>query len=341
MTAVELNKQIAEPRVGPDDTVQHHKLTLVASGTLELSPAQRWTGRAAFTPAEMRHNFAIWAVKDDVDSTLKRHLYYCVRCKQAFSVDDWSGCTTALDSHGAPLQGREAIKRLDTFSCGPCPAFSRLTAPRSTSNLIPIQTARGRFSDLTLAGWRGWKAIVALWHRLPKTDRTAGRQDQAKTNIKQPALVERRMRFMPCTVEPWDSVAHARALLDERRIKHLPVMSNERLVGIVTAHDLQARAFPGKHSPLAKALAEHPDRVRINSVMTTDVRSVAPSDDLAYAAQLMRRAHIGALPVLEHGRLAGIINRGDLSGALGAPVKTRAHDKRKSHSSAPSSKAAR
>lgn len=169
----------------------------------------------------------------------------------------------------------------------------------------------------------------------------AGRQDQTNMNTKQPSLVERRMRFMPCTVEPSDSVAHARALLEERRTKHLPVMANERLVGIVTAHDLQTHPFPSKHSGLAKALAERPNRVRINSVMTTEVRSVAPSDDLAYAAQLMRRAHIGALPVLEHGRLAGIISRGDLRGALWAPANTGAHDKRKTNSSARSSKAAR
>ena len=61
---------------------------------------------------------------------------------------------------------------------------------------------------------------------------------------RQPSLVEGRMRFMPCTVEPTDSVAHARALLEEHRIKHLPVMSNERLVGIVSAQDLDARTLP-------------------------------------------------------------------------------------------------
>jgi CBS domain-containing protein len=49
-------------------------------------------------------------------------------------------------------------------------------------------------------------------------------------NTKQPSLVERRMRFMPRTVEPSDSVAHARALLDKRRIIHLLVVSNEPLV---------------------------------------------------------------------------------------------------------------
>jgi CBS domain-containing membrane protein len=99
-------------------------------------------------------------------------------------------------------------------------------------------------------------------------------------NVEQPFLVERRMRFMPCTVEPSDSVAHARALLDEHRIKHLPVIFKERLVGIVTSHGLTARALSGRHPKLAKSLEMHPDRVRVNSVMTTGVRTVKPTDNL-------------------------------------------------------------
>jgi acetoin utilization protein AcuB len=143
-------------------------------------------------------------------------------------------------------------------------------------------------------------------------------------NRRLPLLVERRMRFMPCTVEPSDSVAHARALLDERRIKHLPVMSNERLVGIISSHDLESDAISGGHSGLAKKLEAHPDYVKINSVMTADVCTVTPSDNLAYAAKLMRRKHIGALPVVEHGRLTGIISRSDLPDALMPAAKTNA-----------------
>jgi CBS domain-containing protein len=143
-------------------------------------------------------------------------------------------------------------------------------------------------------------------------------------NTRQSSLVERRMRFMPCTVEPSDSVAHARALLDERRIRHLPVVSNERLVGIVSAHDLEARTFSRRRSALAKALETHPDCVRISSVMTAEVRTVTPSDNLVYAAQLMRRKHMSALPVLERGRLAGIISWSDLLDSLVPGAKTKA-----------------
>jgi CBS-domain-containing membrane protein len=53
-------------------------------------------------------------------------------------------------------------------------------------------------------------------------------------------LVDRVMKFMPWTVQPSASVAHARALLDEQRINNLPVISKGKLVGVVSARDLQA-----------------------------------------------------------------------------------------------------
>jgi CBS domain-containing protein len=157
-------------------------------------------------------------------------------------------------------------------------------------------------------------------------------------NARQPFLVERRMRFMPCTVEPSDSVAHARALLAEQGIKHLPVMLKERLVGIISVHDL---TWSGRHSRLARSLEMHPDRVSVSSVMTTEVRTLKPSDNLSCAAHLMQRKHISALPVMEEGRLAGIISRSELLAAL-ASVRAKARsNKRMPHSVARDRAAAR
>ena len=170
---MELNNQTGEPPTGPDKVVRRHKLALVKSSSMEPSPASFGTGRVMFTPAEMRHEFAIWAVKNNADTRAQRHLYYCLRCKQAFSVDDRNGCVTPLDSQGNTLQGSEAIKRLDTFSCGPCPAFSRLVSPRLTAKIISTHAARGRLTELASAGCRAWKAFVAHWHRLPMMDRTS------------------------------------------------------------------------------------------------------------------------------------------------------------------------
>ena len=174
MQAVELNSETGEPpRIVPDKVVQRHELALVSSGKVEFSPASLGPGLATFTAAEMRHNFAIWAVKNDGDSRSQRQLYYCIRCKQNFSIDDTSGSVTPLDSRGYTLQGSEAKSRLDTFASGPCAAFSKLTRPRFTSKIIPIRSARRRLTYLTSAGCRVWKALMAHWHRLPTVDRTS------------------------------------------------------------------------------------------------------------------------------------------------------------------------
>jgi len=129
-------------------------------------------------------------------------------------------------------------------------------------------------------------------------------------------LVDRVMKFMPWTVQPSDSVAHARALLDEQRINNLPVISRGKLVGVVSARDLQASTLSPKAHTNKRDLEIHPDRVRVASVMTTTVHIARPKDTLAAAAALMRREHVGALPVMEGDHLRGIINRSDIIATL-------------------------
>jgi hypothetical protein len=163
---VKLNCQGAVPRTALDKMVRFHRLSLVKSSKVELSPASFGTPGAMFTPAEMRHNFAIWEAKQKLPTRRTVHLYYCVRCKQAFSVDDRSGAVTPLDLHGDPIQGSEAVRRLATFGDGPCPAFSGLIAgPHFTRKVIPIRDVRGRFTKLILVGSRTWKAAVGQWRR--------------------------------------------------------------------------------------------------------------------------------------------------------------------------------
>jgi CBS domain-containing protein len=132
----------------------------------------------------------------------------------------------------------------------------------------------------------------------------------------QALLVERRMRFMPCTVDPDDSVAHARALLDEHRINQLPVVSNGRLIGIVSRHDLKTGKFSPTRPAMREALEMHPDRVPVDAVMTTEVYTAKPSDTLTYAAQLMLRKRVDAVPIVEEGRLLAILSRNDIVDAF-------------------------
>jgi len=124
------------------------------------------------------------------------------------------------------------------------------------------------------------------------------------------------MKFMPWTVQPSDSVAHARALLDEYQINHLPVLSKGKLVGMISTRDLQPSRRSPKAPALKRALETRPDCVRVASLMTTKVPSTRPSDTLADAADLMRRQHVRALPVVEEAHLRGIITRSDIIGYL-------------------------
>jgi CBS domain-containing protein len=60
----------------------------------------------------------------------------------------------------------------------------------------------------------------------------------------------------------------------------------------------------------------HPEEVEVESVMTRDVMSVQPSDSLTEAAALMRKERFGSVPVVEEGRLVGILTRSDVLAAF-------------------------
>lgn len=122
------------------------------------------------------------------------------------------------------------------------------------------------------------------------------------------------------SVRPLDSVAHARALMEEHRVNQLPVTVNGRLLGIVTDRDLRdvfPSVFDRRHD-----VVQDIGRIAVEAVMTPNVLSVPPDASLAQAASIMRRERIGALPVVEGGRLVGIVTRSDLLGVIVAGERT-------------------
>ena len=98
------------------------------------------------------------------------------------------------------------------------------------------------------------------------------------------------------------------ALMKVRRFRHLPVVDDSgRIVGIVSDRDLA-------HVPFTEPRAGQavPTGVPVERIMTAVVISVRPDDDIAEAARLMWEHKIGALPVVEDGRLVGILSEMDL-----------------------------
>lgn len=145
--------------------------------------------------------------------------------------------------------------------------------------------------------------------------------------------IEQLMKLDLHTVKPHDSVAHARAILEEHRINQLPVVVNRKLVGIVTDRDL--RNAPAVVEVAAKAAAgprkapepPDPDKISVDAVMTTNVLTLAPGDSVEDAARLMKRERIGALPIVERGALVGIIARSDILGAFIMLCEERAKER--------------
>jgi acetoin utilization protein AcuB len=115
------------------------------------------------------------------------------------------------------------------------------------------------------------------------------------------------------TVRPDTPVLDARHLMVERRIRHLLVV-NERgdLVGIVTDRDIRLN-LPSQATSLSVWEINHLlTRLTVGQVMSRGLITVGPERDARDAAQLMLDHRIGALPVMEAGRLVGIVTETDL-----------------------------
>lgn len=136
------------------------------------------------------------------------------------------------------------------------------------------------------------------------------------------------MRHPVVTVKPHDSIRHAREIMEERRVNQLPVVVDGRLVGIVTDRDLRD-AFPSvfegpPRRARRSAVAADPATIPVEDAMTANVLTLGPDASVEEAAQLMRRERIGAVPVVVHHRLVGILTRSDVLDAFLALANERA-----------------
>lgn len=113
-------------------------------------------------------------------------------------------------------------------------------------------------------------------------------------------------------VGPDDPVTKVRDLMADKHIRHVPVVDDAQdLVGVVSDRDLLARAF-GTDTDLPLSLqTELLDADKVKDIMTWDVETVDVDEDVVTAAQVMLENKYGCLPVLEEGRLAGILTEAD------------------------------
>src|SRR5579872_464964 len=102
------------------------------------------------------------------------------------------------------------------------------------------------------------------------------------------------------SVSPEAHVSEAREMLRTNAIHHLVVIDRKRVVGVLSDRDL----------------ADRGEDLRVSEVMTRSVATIPPGASLRQAAGKMEGRTIGCLPVMEKGRLAGIVTTSDLLRAL-------------------------
>jgi len=113
------------------------------------------------------------------------------------------------------------------------------------------------------------------------------------------------------TLTVGDTLLAARKQLERGRIRHLPVIDgNEHVLGLIThRHILNAwvsHGQPGNESP-ERVAADVP----VEMLMEKDVLTVDPDTTAAEAARLLISYRFGCLPVVEHGKLVGIVTESD------------------------------
>ncbi len=121
-------------------------------------------------------------------------------------------------------------------------------------------------------------------------------------------LIQDIMHAPVTTIGPETSLAAAYRTMKKQGIRHLPVVSEGALVGIVTDRDLR---FLTRHLETTLS-ADDP----VAGVMTAHPLTAGPLDPVEEAARLMREHKIGCLPVLDGARLVGMVTVTDLLDAL-------------------------
>jgi CBS domain-containing protein len=153
---------------------------------------------------------------------------------------------------------------------------------------------------LTPLSWMGER--LSAW---VQSEVRPGKQDEA---IRRRSPVAKTVRdAMTAAVRaasPTDSLADAAQLMKQEDVGSLPVVEGGRLIGIVTDRDIVVRAIAERVDPQS---------VRVAEVASHEVVTVESEQDLDEALNLMARHRVRRLPVVQEGKLVGVLAQADIA----------------------------
>lgn len=114
------------------------------------------------------------------------------------------------------------------------------------------------------------------------------------------------------TLDINDELSLANDIMRLGRIRHLPVVENQQLVGIISERDLFRSSLAQALGYASEASRDLMKTLRIKDVMVPAVVTVSPETALCEAVGLMVEKKIGCLPVVENDKLVGLITETDI-----------------------------
>jgi len=119
------------------------------------------------------------------------------------------------------------------------------------------------------------------------------------------------MQTQVITATPDMALADVQRLMRDNHIRHVPVLSGKRLVGIITDRDVR-EASPSPATTLTRGeIAYQMATTPVKQCMTQDVVSIGPDIDMVQATRLLLQRQYGCLPVVKNDTLVGIITELD------------------------------
>ena len=113
------------------------------------------------------------------------------------------------------------------------------------------------------------------------------------------------MTPFPYFVDADETVERVERLMEEHKIRHIPVQQNGKVVGIVSERDL-------RHIAIRSLPKEKKEQIRAREVMVSNPYVVTFDIQLNKVTKEMARRHIGSAIILHHGKLAGILSAMDV-----------------------------
>ena len=113
------------------------------------------------------------------------------------------------------------------------------------------------------------------------------------------------------TLEQDETLDLADQIMRLGRIRHMPVISNGRLVGMLSQRDLFRASISSVLHLRGAAETEWLAKIDVREAMTRPVTTIAPDASIREAVELMLETKVGCLPVVDAGKIIGLLSESD------------------------------